>query len=114
MQDVLATFGRIVRSKLTEVDAFGLLHAVFEALPTARLTSYMPMVFSILFTRMQNLKTPRFTKLFLTFTCLLAGKHGGSVLIAAVDSIQVTLVPLFFLLLLFLITLLADIVALQK
>ncbi|VDO93119.1 unnamed protein product [Soboliphyme baturini] len=90
-QDLMALLGvfqKLVASKLSDGDAFYMLNSLVEYLPYDKLQPYMKNIFILLFTRLQNLKTLKYVKSFIVFTCLFCIKFGAAKLIEIVDNIQ--------------------------
>ncbi|KAI8459413.1 Cse1-domain-containing protein [Phakopsora pachyrhizi] len=62
---MLGVFQKLISSKINDVFGFELLEALFEYLPVNTLAPYLRNVFILLFTRLQQSKTEKFTSAFL-------------------------------------------------
>lgn len=88
LNPTLGVFQKLISSKATEVSAFEILNSVIIHFPAASLEGLLPTIFSLLFTRLQTSKTPRYIQLVTTFFALFVGKYGAQVFFDRTNGIQ--------------------------
>lgn len=88
LNPTLGVFQKLISSKATETSAFELLNSVIIHFPADALDPLVPTIFSLLFTRLQTSKTPRYTHLVTTFFALFVGKYGAQVFFDRTNVIQ--------------------------
>ncbi|GAB6029149.1 Exportin-2 [Chamberlinius hualienensis] len=85
---LLGIFQKLISMKSYDHEGFYLLTTIIEKLPSNHVVQYIPEVFRLLFTRLQNSKTTKYIKSLLIFFCTYAIKFGISNLIQICDQIQ--------------------------
>ena len=88
LNPTLGVFQKLISSKATETSAFEILNSVIIHIPAAALDGLFPTIFSLLFTRLQTSKTPRYIQLVTTFFALFVGKYGAQVFFDRTSVIQ--------------------------
>ncbi|KAK9704355.1 importin-alpha export receptor [Basidiobolus ranarum] len=66
---ILGIFQKLIASKLNDTHGFEILNALVRNVPIATLNSYLKAVITLLLTRLQSSRTPKFTKGFVYFIC---------------------------------------------
>lgn len=88
----LGIFQKLIASKVNDVYGFDLLSEIFWNIPTPALQPYLKNVITLILTRLQTSKTPRYSQAFLSFVCLVVTMNkpgfGASELIGLFDSLQ--------------------------
>jgi exportin-2 (importin alpha re-exporter) len=81
LEGVLGVFQKLLSLKSTESYAFKLLNAIINCTPLSTLNPYLPTIFGLLLTRLQehmkDTKTPKYCKSFVHTICFFAAIHGG-------------------------------------
>lgn len=85
---VLGIFQKLLSSKLTEVMAFKLLCSILTFTPLHALDQYLPVIFQLLFQRLQENKTPRYCKLVMHALCTFVLINGATVLFDRLEKMQ--------------------------
>lgn len=90
LEAVLGVFAKLISTKAYDHEGFKLLTTVVEKFAVASVQLYIPKVFGLCFQRLKDprLKTLKFMRSMLYFTCVLVGKYGGTFAIQQVDGIQ--------------------------
>ncbi len=88
LNPTLGVFQKLISSKATETSAFEILNSALLHFPSESLEPLHTTIFSLLFTRLQNSKTPRYTQLVTTFFALFIGKYGAQVFFDRTNFIQ--------------------------
>ena len=84
---VLGIFQKLIASKAHEQQGFYILNALVEGGSTD-LGAHLAQIWSLLCQRLQTSPTPKFTKHFLIFLAFFIDKHGVSVVMNSLDSLQ--------------------------
>jgi len=88
---MLGVFQKLLASKATEPHAFALLRAIVLRGEPAATDRYLPTIFQLLLTRLQQSRDRSgFVQMFIAFVGLLAGKRGG---LAAVEKLEAAAQP---------------------
>ena len=81
LEGVLGVFQKLLSLKSTESYAFKLLNIIIKHAPLNTLNPYLPTIFGLLLTRLQehmkDSKNPKYIKSFLHTLCFFAAIHGG-------------------------------------
>ena len=81
LEGILGVFQKLLSLKSTECYAFKLLNAIINCTPLSTLSPYLPTIFGLLLTRLQehmkDTKTPKYCKSFVHTICFFAAIHGG-------------------------------------
>lgn len=81
LEGVLGVFQKLLSLKSTESYAFKLLNVIINCTPLSTLNPYLPTIFGLLLTRLQehmkDTKTPKYCKSFVHTICFFAAIHGG-------------------------------------
>lgn len=85
---LLGVWQKLVSSKANEQSSFELLHAIVRFIPNETLQPVLKQVFTILLTRLQSGKTPRFTRLITNFFALFVGKFGAQAFLDQLNALQ--------------------------
>ena len=88
LNPILGVFQKLISVKATEASSFDILNSVVLHFPKESLESTLPTIFSLLFTRLQASKTPRYTQLVTTFFALFNGKYGAQMFMDRTNVIQ--------------------------
>uniref|UniRef100_A0A7S2T0L6 Exportin-2 n=1 Tax=Chloropicon primus TaxID=1764295 RepID=A0A7S2T0L6_9CHLO len=88
LQGVLGVFQKLIASKALDHQGFYILNALVESLPSSALGPYLTNIWSLLCQRLQTSSTPKYTKHFLIFLAMFIDKHGVSVVMNSIDSLQ--------------------------
>eukprot|EP01087_Luapelamoeba_hula_P019082 TRINITY_DN6277_c0_g1_i1.p1 TRINITY_DN6277_c0_g1~~TRINITY_DN6277_c0_g1_i1.p1 ORF type:complete len:1049 (+),score=219.24 TRINITY_DN6277_c0_g1_i1:42-3149(+) len=88
LEPILGVFQKLIASQVTDHEGFFLLESVVESMSTPMLQKYLSNIFTLIFSRLQVCKTMKFIRSFIVFLCLFISKHGATVVVQLVDSIQ--------------------------
>ena len=81
LEGVLGVFQKLLSLKSSESYAFKLLNSIIKSASINTLRPYLPTIFGLLLTRLQehmkDTKTPKYCKSFLHTLCFFAAVHGG-------------------------------------
>lgn len=88
LQGVLGVFQKLIASKALDHQGFYILNALVESLPSQALGPYLTNIWSLLCQRLQTSSTPKYTKHFLIFLALFIDKHGVTLVMNSIDSLQ--------------------------
>jgi exportin-2 (importin alpha re-exporter) len=88
LQGVLGVFQKLIASKAHDHQGFFILNALVESLPGEALNPFLGNIWSLLCQRLQTSATPKYTKYFLIFLAVFIDKHGVSVVMNSIDSLQ--------------------------
>ncbi|CAL1352797.1 unnamed protein product [Linum trigynum] len=88
LSQVLGIFKLLVSSPRTEEQGFHLLNTVIENLEFPIIAPYMGHIWALLFTRLRQKETVRFTKSLVIFMSLFLIKHGPANLIDTMNSVK--------------------------
>ncbi|XP_076957466.1 exportin-2-like [Bidens hawaiensis] len=91
LRNVLGIFNKLVNKPSTEEHGFHVLNPIVENLGYDVLKEYMSHIWSSLFTRLQNSKTPRLVRCLIILMSLFLVKHGIQALIDSINSVQANL-----------------------
>ena len=85
---VLGVFQKLIASKANDSYGFQLLGSVVRDLPPDAYSQYLPTVWSLLFTRLQTSRTPRFSHGFGVFLSLFLCAAGPTPVVTSMDAVQ--------------------------
>eukprot|EP00898_Chlorokybus_atmophyticus_P002722 jgi/Chlat1/3450/Chrsp23S03829 len=88
LQAILGVFQRLIGMKSHDHEGFYIVNAVVEKLPPATLAPYLPNVWSLLFNRLQTIKTPKYVRGLAVFLALFISVHGPVVVAESIESVQ--------------------------
>lgn len=88
LNPILGVFQKLLASKVSEASAFDILNAVIVHVSREAMDTPLGTIFTLLLTRLQASKSPRYTQLLTTFFALFAGKYGAQVFFDRVNAIQ--------------------------
>ena len=88
LSNVLGIFKGLVSVSSTEEQGFFVLNTVIENLKYEFLAPYIGHIWNVLFTRLQSRQAVRFLKLLVIFMSLVLIKHGPSILVDSINSVQ--------------------------
>ncbi|KAK9056120.1 hypothetical protein SSX86_027208 [Deinandra increscens subsp. villosa] len=91
LRNVLGIFDKLVKKPSTEEQGFHVLNPIIENLRYDVMAEYMRDIWSSLFLRLQNSKTPRLVRCLIIFMSLFLVKHGMQTLIDSINSVQANL-----------------------
>jgi len=85
---ILGVFQKLVASKSYDHEGFYILEAIVESIPPSDFSQHMPLIFTLIFTRLSKDKTLKFVKSFLVFLSIFIGKHGPNLVLQFIDTVQ--------------------------
>eukprot|EP00270_Netrium_digitus_P018892 TRINITY_DN7289_c0_g2_i1.p1 TRINITY_DN7289_c0_g2~~TRINITY_DN7289_c0_g2_i1.p1 ORF type:complete len:298 (+),score=87.74 TRINITY_DN7289_c0_g2_i1:26-895(+) len=90
---VLGVFQKLIANKHSDHHGFFILNTVFENLTPEILSPFIHTIWTLLFYRLQNSRTPKFTKSLLIFLSLFVVKHGVATVVQSIDRVQAGIFP---------------------
>ena len=88
LERLLGVFRKLVSSRAHDHHGFMVLNVLVEGLPLQNLAQYMPTVWQLLFTRLQQSGTAKYRRSLLVFISVFACKHGVAQLEQSVNTVQ--------------------------
>jgi len=88
LSGILGVFQKLLASRSSEVNAFDLLSSITLHVPTEVIQSFLQTLFQILLTRLQQGKTPRYTRLVTQYFALFIGKFGPQIFMKQLNNVQ--------------------------
>ncbi|KAK9829548.1 hypothetical protein WJX72_006417 [[Myrmecia] bisecta] len=88
LQAVLGVFQKLIASKAHDHQGFLILTALVEHLKLEAFAQYLPQIWTLLFTRLQSAKTPKYVRSLLVFLALFVARRGGGTVQASIDGVQ--------------------------
>uniref|UniRef100_A0A7S3VJD6 Importin N-terminal domain-containing protein n=1 Tax=Dunaliella tertiolecta TaxID=3047 RepID=A0A7S3VJD6_DUNTE len=85
---VLGVFQKLLASKAHDHEGFLILGSVVDNLPLTAYEQYLPTIFTLLFSRLQQSRTQKFVRSFMAFLAQFIIKHGPLVTMTSVDKVQ--------------------------
>ncbi|KAF5835999.1 cellular apoptosis susceptibility/chromosome segregation 1-like protein [Dunaliella salina] len=85
---VLGVFQKLLASKAHDHEGFLILGSVVDNLPLTAYEQYLPTIFTLLFSRLQQSRTHKFVRSFMAFLAQFIIKHGPPVTLTSVDKVQ--------------------------
>lgn len=88
LREVLGIFNMLVLSPSTDEQGFYVLNTIVESLEYGVIAQFVPHIWGVLFTRLQNKRTVKFVKSLLIFMSLFLVKHGPENLVNTMNAVQ--------------------------
>lgn len=88
LREVLGIFNMLVSSPSTDEQGFYVLNTIVESLEYGVIAPFVPHIWGVLFTRLQNKRTVKFVKSLLIFMSLFLVKHGPENLVNTMNAVQ--------------------------
>eukprot|EP00566_Odontella_aurita_P003278 CAMPEP_0113547256 /NCGR_PEP_ID=MMETSP0015_2-20120614/12254_1 /TAXON_ID=2838 /ORGANISM="Odontella" /LENGTH=984 /DNA_ID=CAMNT_0000447789 /DNA_START=9 /DNA_END=2963 /DNA_ORIENTATION=+ /assembly_acc=CAM_ASM_000160 len=85
---ILGVFQKLISSRANETSAFELLGSIVAYIPVDTYRKNLRDIFQILLMRLQQAKTPRYTRLVTDFFALYVGKFGSQAYLDQLNAIQ--------------------------
>mmetsp|Transcript_40918 Transcript_40918/g.105829 ORF Transcript_40918/g.105829 Transcript_40918/m.105829 type:complete len:971 (-) Transcript_40918:235-3147(-) len=88
IQAVLGVFQKLVSAKSSDHQGFQILATLFENISLDAMAGYVPTIWGILLSRLQNSSTTKYVKCFIGFCAQLVVKHSPAMLMDSLNKVQ--------------------------
>lgn len=88
LEPLLGVFQKLLASRVNDHEGFYILESIVQYFSPSDFSKHLPVILTLIFSRIQREKTLKLIKSFLVFMSLFIGKHGPNFVIEQIDLVQ--------------------------